>query len=456
MGIIASCCACAACSCCIGLTCSCCGFLVTISRSIATRIWYAVSFILLSFLAYFLSIFAYDIYQYFPDWLSFFGEDCTDQQNCGVFVIYRITFGLFLYHLLLSVVLIGVTNTKDVRAQINNGWWPLKLLLLFAFIIGDFFIPGGFFTFYAWVSVFGAGLFILVQLILLIDLSYSWSESWVEKWNDNIEGEDSNIKYYYGLLGFSIVFLIIAATMNIMMYILFCEDSACWYNPVIITVNIFICIILIVLSIHPRVREFNDRAGLLQASIFTVYCTYYVLSAILSEPNTCSDLPFSFFSSDSTDATDENSMSIIDWFVLISGAIFTVASVVYASLSVGHSSITNSNKDLIDTKDLDDDESKAINQTEMIDEHDDERERNSYSYSLFHLAFALGAMYVGMLLTNWSVISSDFSSTDALNTGETNSGWVAFGVKLLSVLSAFGLYTWVIFAPIIFPNRSWD
>jgi len=472
MGIIASYCAATACSCCVGLTCGACGLLVTISRSVATRIWYSSFFIVLSFVAYFLSVISFYIVPHLPNWLPIFGDDCTSYEKCAVFTVYRITFGLFLYHILLSLILIGVKNSKDARSQLNNGWWALKIPLLFIFIIGDFFIPGEFFTIYAWASVFGAGAFIFIQLILLLDLAYSWSESWVEKWNYNIVDGSQNKIWYYSLLGCSLFFFLVAAVMNVMLYILFCEDGKCWYNPLMITVNLVICIILIVLSVHPKIREYNDRIGLLQASIFTVYCTYYVYSAILSEPNSCSDLPFTFFSdySESTAVTD----NLVDWVTLIFGAILTVASVVYASLSVGSSSnfvgykdenAKCDNESLINADGLDEDDipleeipSKHSDEDdEDEDDHDDEKDQNSYNYSLFHLAFALGAMYVGMLLTNWNVVSSDFSiPTDYEVQGETDSGWVAVAVKLLTVLAAFGLYSWSIFAPMLLPNRHWN
>jgi len=382
-----------------------------------------------------------------------------------------------LYHLLLSLVLIGVNSSKDIRAQLNNGWWALKIPLLFFFIIGDFFIPGEFFTVYAWASVFGAGAFIFIQLILLLDLAYSWSESWVAKWQYDIVDGNENKKWYYALLGCTLFFFLVAIVMNVMLYILFCEDAKCWYNPLMITINIVVCIILVVLSVHPKIREYNDRIGLLQASIFTVYCTYYVYSAILSEPNTCSDLPFNFFSdyySESSAITD----SLVDWVTLIFGAIFTVASVVYASLSVGSSSNFIGYKDehakediesLINTDGLDEGDipldeievkKECVNDDEDDEEdHDDEKDQNSYNYSLFHLAFAMGAMYVGMLLTNWSVVSSDLSITNEdyyVVQGETDSGWVAVFIKLLTVVAAFGLYSWSVFAPMLMPNRHWE
>jgi hypothetical protein len=47
----------------------------------------------------------------------------------------------------------------------------------------------------AWASVFGAGLFLLIQLVLLIDFAHSWAESWVAKYEEDPE----NNKVWYGV-----------------------------------------------------------------------------------------------------------------------------------------------------------------------------------------------------------------------------------------------------------------
>ena len=41
------------------------------------------------------------------------------------------------------ILMIGVRNSRDPRAAIQNGFWGLKFLILIAFIIAAFFIPSG-------------------------------------------------------------------------------------------------------------------------------------------------------------------------------------------------------------------------------------------------------------------------------------------------------------------------
>jgi|ERR1712137_63021 len=421
MGVVLSCCAALACSCCLGASCSCFGHVMTLTKSIATRLVYTIIFLALSILAWIFDLYAYDILQYIP----YINDSCYED-SCGTFSVYRITFSLFIFHILLSIVLIKVHSAKDIRAQINNGWWPLKIPALFVLIIASFFIPNTFFTYYAWCAIVGAGIFIVIQLIVLIDFAYSWSDSWVSKWEGE-DGAEPQKSYFYALLGCTGVLYLTAAGIAIFSYVLFCSGD-CWYNSIIITAVLLMGLFLSICSVHPKVNEFNSRAGLLQAAIFTLYCSYYTYSAILSEP-TCGEFPISW---------SDNATSVTNYITIIFGAMFTIVSVVYASVVAGSSELVERKKN---------EESTLLEEGEEMEE----REETGYSYSMFHLAFALGAMYIAMLLTNWNVLTGDTDTTT-----ETDSGWVSFGVKLASCTFAGILYLWTVFAPAILKNREWD
>ena len=98
------------------------------------------------------------------------------------------------------ILMIGVRNSRDPRAAIQNGFWGIKFVILIALIIAAFFIPSGNFTvifdrifdhilapFTTVWYVFGliAGfIFILVQLVLYIDFAFNLNENWVGKMED--------------------------------------------------------------------------------------------------------------------------------------------------------------------------------------------------------------------------------------------------------------------------------
>ena len=88
-----------------------------------------------------------------------------------------------------------------------------------------FFIWGSYFAF------FGAMLFLLLGLILLVDLAHTWAEVWLQK----IEEQDSRL--WRGLLiGSTLGMYLASIAMTIIMYIFFASHG-CAMNQAAITVR---------------------------------------------------------------------------------------------------------------------------------------------------------------------------------------------------------------------------
>lgn len=79
----------------------------------------------------------------------------------------------------MAVLTIGASSSKDPRAPLQNGFWAIKYFIVIGITIGAFFIPAGSFgTAWMWIGLLGGLMFILVQLVLLIDFAHNWSDSW--------------------------------------------------------------------------------------------------------------------------------------------------------------------------------------------------------------------------------------------------------------------------------------
>ena len=50
--------------------------------------------------------------------------DCTNDKCYGVLAVHRVCFALSLFHAILSTSLIGIRDTRDKRAAIQNGYFP--------------------------------------------------------------------------------------------------------------------------------------------------------------------------------------------------------------------------------------------------------------------------------------------------------------------------------------------
>jgi hypothetical protein len=438
MGCLISCLACSAASCCVNATCSMCGRVVSCTKSTATRGIYVFQFVLVAVVAYFFSNWAYKWLEEVPVL-----KECTtdESRSCyGALAVYRITFGLTIYHAVLALLLIGVQHSRDWRAGLNDGWFPVKFILLVGLTVAAFFIPNSFFAVYGWVMVVGAGLFIVIQLVLLIEFAYSWNESWLRKMED--EEMDGNKRFYYFLL--TATFTLIGASISLtgVMYHLF-GKSHCSLNIFFITFNLILGIIYCLLSIHPKVREGRPSSGLLQSAVIFLYSTYLVWSALMSEPHADHCNPFDTYSKGSKA------------FSLILGAIFTIISVVYATFKAGSSSDellgSGSATSDVERSPLMKSEGDSGDGDAETTVPDDETEGTAYNYSFFHLSFALGGMYVCMLLTNWMTVSGARSDSVGVDYGY-GSVWV----KMVSSWVTITLYLWALVAPILLPDREWN
>ena len=101
---------------------------------------------------------------------------------------------------------------------------------------------------------------------------------------------------------------------------------------------------------------------------------------------------------------------------------------------------------------------------------DSERDGVQYSWSLFHLMFALATLYVMMTLTNWYApgkevtigreTTQENNQTNInikLNVTETiSANMSAVWVKMISSWLCFSLYMWTLVAPMVLPDRDFS
>ena len=73
----------------------------------------------------------------------------------------------------------------------------------------------------------------------------------------------------------------------------------------------------------------------------------------------------------------------------------------------------------------------------------------SYSYTFFHLIFALASMYSAMLLTDWTSAASERSEL-------MDVGWTTVWVRISTEWVTAALYIWTLVAPLLFPDRDFS
>ncbi|CAG8440415.1 5078_t:CDS:10 [Ambispora leptoticha] len=249
------------------------------NNSIATRVGFAIIFLLNSMLAW-LMLSDWAIKKLESITYEYLKLNCPEGTCYGVLAVHRICFALSLFHFLLGILVTGVYDTRDKRASIQNGWWGPKILLWITLLIASFFIPNEFFMFWGnYVALIGGSIFILFGLVLLVDFAHSWAEMCLEK-----SEEDDNDKWKNILIGSTLGMFLGAIVLTGLMYGFF-AGNGCSLNQFFITFNFILCLIVTVTSVHPSVQEANSRSGLSQASMVVIYATYVILSAVANEPD---------------------------------------------------------------------------------------------------------------------------------------------------------------------------
>ena len=397
--------------------------------------------------------------------LNYLQFSCDGKECHGWVAVHRINFALGLFHFILAFSLIGVRSSKDPRGALQNGFWGPKIVVWLLFIVVSFLIPESFY--FIWGSYFaliGAMLFLLLGLILLVDLAHTYAEYCIYQ----IEQYESKT-WRALLIGSTLGMYAGSFAMTIVMYIFF-ANSGCAMNQTAISVNLVLIFIVALISINPTVQEYNPQAGLAQAAMVTVYCTYLVMSAVSMEPddNHCNPL---------VRARGTRKASIVI------GAIVTMLTIAWTTTRAATQGIALGSQGSNSYSRLDTEEAEhglvtqqpGLSRREMRaealraavesgslpasalddsddesddghDTKDDERAATQYNYSLFHIIFFLATTWVATLLTQ----QANFDNDDFAPVGRTY--WASW-IKIVSGWVCYAIYIWSLLAPVMLPDR---
>lgn len=389
---------------------------------------------------------------------------CREHGCTGFTNVQRLNFALGFEHLVLAGLLMGVNSTSNPRAVLQNGWWMTKIGALWMLIIGSYFIPDVFFIMWGnYFSIVFSTVFIGIGLILLVDFAHEWAETCMEKIEEGeiylvddldssaqgcLEGTNfwrtllvgGTLSMYAGVLG-----------MTGLMYYYFAQQG-CSMNQTVITINVILVVATTVFSLSPIVQEYNPNAGLAQASMCCVYCTYLVLSACLSEPDDrqCNPLVRSSGTRNLT---------------VIVGAVMTFAAVAYTTTrAAANSAFTHDHvpsDTLLTTQPSERSQMRYDALRQAVDEGslpasvleegpdmEDEGQYTKYNYVLFHVIFFLATQYIAALLT--INVASESGEGGFVPVGRT---YFNTWLKIASSWVCYGLYLWTLVAPMVMPER---
>jgi len=350
---------------------------------------------------------------------------CNTEACAGNQALLRMSLPLALFFLTFFFFMFS-----EKSASIHHSCWPGKVIYFLGLAVCSYLLsPDSVFTVYAHIAQFGGAIFMLLQILLLIDMAYRWNASWVEK---------EKKVFLFLIIFISLAILITSIVFWVLMFLDFNHGSACGVEQF----NIVFLIILSMASLLLSISGYIDHGALLPACVVVGYGTFLVYTGLKSDPSTCNKL-----------AALANSTSVTS---IVIGIAIAGVSVVYSSWSLSSSSGTlfGQQEETEERVNYYGEENAAVKSDELPPETEEEEvvltPEVIKTNRQFHLIMFFASLYMGMLLTGWSTNVTD--SAGSVFAVSKESMWV----NVATGWAVFLLYIWTLMAPKCLPGREFN
>ncbi|KAK4406035.1 Serine incorporator 2 [Sesamum angolense] len=310
-------------------------------KSLRARYAYGVIFLLTNIIAWLFRDYGERILPVLP-----YSRACgAEEREC-----YHTMGVLRIFFFLMFVTTCNTRKLHEKRNAWHSGWWALKFVLLLISFVIPFFIPTDYIQLYGELARVGAGIFLILQLVSVIEFITWWNNYWMSD-------EKNKSSCSIGLF-MSTVFYIASVCGIAVMYVLYASKTSCSLNIFFISWTGVLLIVMMVISLHSRVNR-----GLLSSGIMAFTLFSYV------------GLPLEANRAAKNAAPKSKKVDMV-------GFVIALCAIVIATFSTGIDSQTFQ---------------FCKNRAQLLEDD------VPYSYGFFHLVFSLGAMYFAMLLISWNL-----------------------------------------------------
>lgn len=355
--------------------------------------------------------------------------------NClGVSAIYRTSFCLFILHLLIFLCCL---LRDDNSRKINEELWVIKIFLFLIMLFFSFYIPNDFFEIYANLAKIIGLVFIVFQIIMMIDIFYLWGEKLAANYVENP-------LWGYWLLGTTIIFYTGTFLLNFYSFSWFTANSS--LNSFMIILNLILILANSLLSISGIARN----GSLLTSGGISLYETFILWTGLANSPKESNE----FFQSHSPLNTE-----------IFFGCLIIVISLAYMSFHQDYLGEKNESQDQNDLEKKADEQAPLkindaninindvnVNNMDIIQEKLTKRiysDSNIYVY--FHIIMMVSSFFLAMLFTNWG--APDLTQQIVFSYNPNN---LKYWIQIISSWTVMGIYIWTLVAPKILTNREFD
>ena len=206
-------------------------------------------------------------------------------------VMNQVSLSLATFFFILTILLLGVTTSRNPRHIIHYGFWPSKLLFLGLIFTFSFYLPLDVGSIWTHMTLVATLLVTLLQTVVVLDCT-SQILDYIR-----LKKEDTTYpnKIYFSCSSIAVFLYTLTITAFFCFYVYFAQFSACKSNRIFISINLLLCILASLVSLHP----FVQTGGLVQSAIMTSFCMYCTWTALYNNPREkCNPMSLIIFESE--------------------------------------------------------------------------------------------------------------------------------------------------------------
>lgn len=363
---------------------------------------------------------------------------CDTDICYGVGVVYRLMFALFLFFGVLALIALCPGCHK-----VSNASFIIKIIVLIALTIVSFLIPHGFFedfVYYVFAAI--SAVFLVVQIILLVDWAYRCSEGLHEK------------EMFKTILAVSAILYLGCLGTFIGIWVVYASQDGCGAEGAFNIVTLVLTLIVTIIS----ATSWCEHGAILPSAIVSIYSYWMLFSAMADNTRHCNP-----YAQSGTSVTE-----------IVTGFIVLACSVTWAGFNISRRSAEgafNSGDDGNRKKELrgigvseDGTITKEayiagggtedkFNQFDVdgdgkIDASEMKRDVSAFSFNMTMMSCAA---YAAMLLSDWGITIAEQSgaeATDSIN----GVVWIQLASQWVCML----LYLWSLIAPYLLSGRDFS
>ncbi|KAM3845986.1 serine incorporator 5 isoform 4-T4 [Vipera latastei] len=308
-------------------------------------------------------------------------------------------------------------------------------------------------TAWRYVGATGGFLFIIIQLILLVEFAHKWNKNWTS-------GTKHNQLWYGSLALVTLILYSVAVGALVVMAVFYTRADGCTFNKILLGINGGLCLLISMVAISPCVQHRQPHSGLLQSGIISCYVMYLTFSSLSSKPpeiildENQNNITICVPNFGQGLQTDENLVTGLGTTILFCCILYSCLTSTTRASSEALKGIYATPETEVArccfccTPDGDAEVEEHIGTESGQRVIYDEKKGTVYSYAYFHFVFFLASLYVMMTVTHWfhyenAAIEKFFAGT-----------WSIFWIKMASCWVCVLLYLWTLLAPFCCPTRG--